>query len=332
MRGVPVLVSGVLAAAALAPTARAGAQALVVAPHGVILDARSRGGAVTLLNRSTRPVEVTVDTRYGYPQSDSLGAISIPLLDTAPPGEPDATPWVTYSPKRFIIPPGRGQAVRFLARPPEGLADGEYWSRVIFSSKNVSAPRPLTVDTAQIRVGIDLQVKTVIPIIFRKGPEATGLTVGRVTPTLLNDSTLRIRAALARTGSNAWIGRWRLRLLDGSGKEALNGGAMMAVYRTLVQPMQVPIGTVAPGPYTGVLTFETDRTDLAPRQYVKAPTVEQRFPLTVPSHPPLVRLRAALERMAQEVVQRLQRAAGTPAPTGAPTGAPPAGGSPPPVR
>ena len=82
---------------------------------------------------------------------------------------PSAAGWIEAFPRRMTIPPLQRQTIRLLARPPQGLADGEYWSRLIISAKGGSVPVTGIDSTSNINVGLTLEVRTIIPLIYRKG-------------------------------------------------------------------------------------------------------------------------------------------------------------------
>ena len=80
------------------------------------------------------PEEIDIAFAFGYPQSDSVGNVTVPFTDSVPAGEPGAVPWLRAFPRRLVLQPGQQQVVRILAQPPENLPDGEYWGRVMVAS------------------------------------------------------------------------------------------------------------------------------------------------------------------------------------------------------
>jgi hypothetical protein len=60
----------------------AAAQGVVVAPHAVFIDHRTRSGSVLLYNPNTEPAEVTISLIYGVPVTDSLGDIKLDTVNT----------------------------------------------------------------------------------------------------------------------------------------------------------------------------------------------------------------------------------------------------------
>jgi len=61
---------------------RLAAQGVVVAPHAVFMDHRTRSGSVTLYNPNTEPAEVTISLMFGYPVTDSAGGIMLHTPET----------------------------------------------------------------------------------------------------------------------------------------------------------------------------------------------------------------------------------------------------------
>ena len=53
------------------------AQGVLVAPHAVIMDHRTRSGSLTLYNPGDDPVEITFSSFFGYPVSDSIGGFEL---------------------------------------------------------------------------------------------------------------------------------------------------------------------------------------------------------------------------------------------------------------
>ena len=72
---------GALIAAISIPQATALAQGILVAPHAVVIDHRTRSGALSLYNPGDDPAEVTLSTFFGYPVTDSAGHFELRTVD-----------------------------------------------------------------------------------------------------------------------------------------------------------------------------------------------------------------------------------------------------------
>ena len=103
---------------------------VLVAPTVVFMDEHKRTGRITVQNPSDEPREVTIRMSFGLPTSDSLGNVFVNLQDSGITDVKAATSWVKPFPRKMLLQPGATQVVRFVARPPKDLVDGEYWARV----------------------------------------------------------------------------------------------------------------------------------------------------------------------------------------------------------
>jgi len=266
------------------------AQGVMVAPHAVFIDHNQRSGSVLLYNPGTEPVEVTISTIFGYPITDSIGRIQLDTLMADSTNS--ALGWIQAFPRRLTVGPRERQTVRLLARPPVGLADGEYWLRLRIAAQAGSVPITGVADTTAIQVGLKLEVRTIIGVNYRKGPVMTGVSLSNLRAQVVGDSVIT-RARIERRGNAAFIGTIRETLVDST-------GAVRAerVGDSLVTSYQSPIGVYftmeprlasaipAPGLPRGRywLRYEVvaEREDLDPKVVLKAPAVRDSVQLIVP--------------------------------------------------
>lgn len=289
-----------LAALALATGATlsarpAAAQGVGIDPHVVVLQDRTRSGTVSLLNTGETPLEVSVALAYGYAGSDSTGLSTIlfPNPATLTGQEPNAAPWITVYPRRVTIPPHGEQVVRFQARPPADLADGEAWARVLVTARHgVGAPGAGSATaegaTDSIRVGFTFETRTVFPLFYRKGTLTTGATVdslvAQVAPGGGKGDTLTVRAAVARTGNAAYLGTARVVVRNAAGAVVATTVGPHAVYQTRRARWTLPLPAGLPaGAYRATLLLTTDREDLPARAIVGAAPVERTVAFEVPA-------------------------------------------------
>ena len=145
-----------------------------MAPHAVIIDHRTRSGSLTLYNPGDEPAEIALSAFFGYPVTDSTGGFELRTVEQPEPDYPSAAKWVDAFPKRMLLGPKQRQTVRLLARPPAGLPDGEYWARLVISAKGGTVPVSGVADSSGVQVALALEIRTVIPLQYRKGRVATG--------------------------------------------------------------------------------------------------------------------------------------------------------------
>ncbi|HEX9165394.1 MAG TPA: hypothetical protein VF862_05760 [Gemmatimonadales bacterium] len=259
------LVSGALAGSA-------GAQGILVAPHAVVVDPQTRTGWLQLLNTGTEPVEVTIEAFFGYPVTDSTGQLALRTIEQPDPSLPSAVAWIRAFPRRAVIPAQGRQTVRLLVTPPAGTPAGEYWARLAITAQAGAVPLA-SQDTSQaISVGLNVQIRTVIALLYRRGAVTTGIAVSDLRAGVEGDSLI-VRTRLSRQGNGAYIGNLRGALLNAGGREVARFEAPLGVYYQLDPRFSLPVGGLPPGEYRLRIEAVTDRNDLPPDQLLKAPTV-----------------------------------------------------------
>lgn len=247
-------------------------EAILVAPHAVFMDHRSRTGQVFLVNTSDTPEEVTIDLTYGYPATDSAGTIFIRLVDHPDSAEPSAAGWIKAYPRRAVLRPGQRQVVRLLATPPAGLPDGEYWSRIIATSRG-SRVAMVSGDSG-VSAGLALELRTIISLTYRKGEVHTGLDVTNLRAAQEGDS-LVVWLDAGRHGNAAFLGTAAYQLVDAGGRVRGEWESPLAVYHPLSRRYVFPIDSAAPGRYTLRLSASTRRADLDQRNVLPAGPVQR---------------------------------------------------------
>jgi hypothetical protein len=256
------------------------AQGVVVAPHAVYLDHLTRSGAIILYNPGAEPAEVSITAFYGYPVTDSTGRFSLRIPDSVTSAMPSAAGWIEAYPKRLTLAPLTKQTIRLLARPPQGLPDGEYWSRITISAKGGALP-VTGADTTGIRIGLNLEVRSIIPLIYRKGRLATGLTVSGLNAERRNDS-IAVRAHLERQGTAAYVGTARGQLVSTQGKTVASFEQPVAIYYDADPVFWLPVTGLAPGRYRLRLAVATERSDIMPEVLLRTPPVRDSLEVTWP--------------------------------------------------
>jgi hypothetical protein len=255
--------------------AAAKASSVLVAPHHIFIDHRVRSASIQLFNAGDQTEEVSIETLFGYPATDSLGRVYLYTDSTEASAESQhrsAARWIRAFPRRVTVRPGQRQTVRLLAQPPSDLPDGEYWTRVVVHAKGQRVPLAGIPDSSSIQVGLDLEVRTVIALTYRKGEVSTGIRLSRVAPRIVGD-TLYARPLLERDGEAAYIGVLHTELVDSTGEVVRQWEEQIAVYESLHRQLRYPVADLAPGPYTVRISASTDRTDIQPPNLLVAAPV-----------------------------------------------------------
>ncbi|MEJ2539878.1 MAG: hypothetical protein P8188_07915 [Gemmatimonadota bacterium] len=254
------------------------AVAIVVAPTAIYLDDADPAAVIQLYNPSSRPEEVSVEALFGFPTTDEEGRLRLDLVEGDDPRS--AAEWVRVLPRRLVVPPGERRAVRLLAQPPAGLADGEYWTRLVFTSRGQEIPVG-GADAEGVQVGLGLEVRTIIALTYRKGAVSTGLEVRGFDPHIQGDS-LVVRPELLRRENGAFIGLMELSLLDADSIPVRQWNEQVAVYRTYHRRFAYDVHGLPRGEYRLVARLGTEREDVDPKDRLVTPAVELVAPVVLP--------------------------------------------------
>ena len=266
---------------AFAMPLHAGAQAILVAPQSVVLSSRNRTGTVELYNPSARAAEVAIRAVYGHPTTTPDGDLTLEIVEQPDSTQPSAAGFVDAFPRRLILQPNQRQTVRLLARPPVGLPEGEYWARLVISSRDAEAPAKPT-DSTGVSVGLTLEVRTIIALNFRNGAQRTGVQLGELSASARPDSVV-IRAPMQRTGTAAWIGMTTVKLLTSSGDVVATQTMQTAVYQSISPRFTFDRRALAPGQYRVSVDMSTDRPDVTQSTLLRAPPQHAEALITIPA-------------------------------------------------
>ena len=264
--------TGWLALAALCATSRSPAQGVMVVPKAVFMSSGGGSGTVTLLNPGTEPVEVAVSIFYGYTATDSTGQLRLVTIDHPDSTQPSAAGWLQAFPRRLTLGPRDQQVVRLLATPPAGLADGEYWARLAVTAKAGELPVTGVSDSANIKVGLTLQIQQVIGLHYRKGQVRTGIALIGLEAVRQGDSVI-VHASLERQGNAAYLGTVHAVVVGSNGKPVGEGRVPITVFFTNRPRWAVSIAGAPADQYRLRLDITTRRDDLERQVMLQSPAV-----------------------------------------------------------
>jgi hypothetical protein len=237
------------------------AQGVLIAPHAIYMDHRTRSGQITLYNPGNEAVEVSISTFFGYPITDSAGDFQLRTVDQPDSTQPSAAQWLQAFPRRMSLGPQERQTVRLLGRPPASLPDGEYWARLVVAAKGGAVPVSGIGDTTTIQVGLTLEVHTVLPVLYRKGKPSTGIVLSNLRARIIGDS-LEVRAHLLRQGNAAFIGTIEGALIDSKGKAVSTFKSPQAVYYDTDPRLTAPLTGLPSGQYRLRFEVSSEREDV----------------------------------------------------------------------
>jgi fimbrial chaperone protein len=196
--------------------------------------------------------------------------------------DPNASGWVHFYPRRFVLQPGERQTVRIAVRPPSDLSFGEYWARPVIISNPVKHP----VSTAEaersnvLRAGLSTQINTVIALNYRHGDVYTGVEIAGFTENIDADD-LSVRVDLTRRGNAAFLGNLILRIRDSNNRVIDELRRDVAVYYDLSRVFTFPRKNLRSGVYTAEVELNTDR-QLTGGYILPARPVRKSVQVTIP--------------------------------------------------
>ena len=265
-----IAVAGLLAPAVI--------HAVYVSPTAVFMDDGNRNAQVTLGNSSDVPEEVRIELKFGFLDTDSAGTPFIRIIEDPGPEFPSAAGWLGVFPQRTRLEPGEKRVVRLFARPPADLPEGEYWSRLIVTSRR--APSPVTPGDSLARAGVSLKIRLVTSVTFRKGRVSTALTLRDLEATADGDS-LVLRLGMDRGGNAAYLGTMHVELADQQGVIARQWATPIAVHVPINRRFVFPLESLAPGTYLLRLRTEAKRDDVQEGGVLPAPPVADSLTVSV---------------------------------------------------
>src|SRR5690606_30923429 len=120
----------------------------------------------TVVNPTGDRIEVEMSTMFGYPATDSLGALHLLTPEAVGDSMPDASGWITFYPRRFVLEAGDRRLVRLRVLPPaeSGIGPGEYWSRLVVTSRSAAPPIARETANPDVRIALAVEVRSVIPL------------------------------------------------------------------------------------------------------------------------------------------------------------------------
>lgn len=248
------------------------AAAVTVSPTALFIDSRSPTATLVLFNAGTAPEEIEIGFAFGYPMTDAQGRTNTVLTDSAPAGDPSILPYVRAFPRRLTLAPGQRQTVRVLVQAPAGMAEGEYWGRVVVRSRGGTPP--IEENRGDVRMQLNVETAVATAVLFRKGTVTTGLAVNGTTARLTPAGGVEAEFDVRRTGNAVFLGHMRAEVVTADGRVVGVMEDEMAVYRALRLRYAIPLAPDAPR--TGLTiryTFDTERPDLPAPGAVKAPPV-----------------------------------------------------------
>jgi hypothetical protein len=250
-----------------------------VAPPVVFMSPDSRFGLLMLENRTFNTQEVSVEFKFGYPTSDSLGVVAMQYVDSTAERQYSITSWLKAFPKKFVLTPGQQQSVRLALTAPLSLPDGIYWTRII----TTGAPQQKFIDTVQkgITTQLNYVFQQVTTAAFVKGKIVSQLAIqGRGAQR--DSSGITILWYVNRTGNAPYFGTAVTKIYNQRGDIVDETKESLAIYFSMMKRSFFSNTSFKAGSYSVEVSLLPERTDIPSDQLKLFGSFSQRFNVTIP--------------------------------------------------
>ncbi|MEE8576713.1 MAG: hypothetical protein V3T31_05610 [candidate division Zixibacteria bacterium] len=242
---------------------------VLCAPTVVFMSDAGRTGRLDIQNTANEPTEVSIRFSWGLPESDSIGNVYVNLVDSGVTDPRSALDWIKAFPRKIVLPPNGSQVVRIVARPPDSLPDGEYWARIVVTSRAGKTELPSPTGNEEISTTLNMVLQTALMLKYRSGECVAQLEMTSADADLFEDSVAVI-VGMRSTGNTSYMGRMHARLFDSDHRLIGEAGTEMAVYRSLKRRLIIP---TAPAEHKRPFSIEVSissegRTDVAAKYMI----------------------------------------------------------------
>ncbi len=252
---------------------------VVVAPTILFMSDHSPFGTFLVINKSTVPQEISVSFRFGYPESDSLGNVRMQYDDSLAAEKHSCEGWIRGFPEKFILNPEQQQVVRLLISAPPGMADGEYWTRLITSS----TPQAKMIDTVKggITANITFVLQQVTTVIYEKGNVNTSVSIPEVSA-YPDSASFTLVAHISRGGNSPFLGTISAVVKNRVDSVVYSDQQVIAIYRSdMYTRFNIPLAKLQSGRYTAELKLKSRRADVPDQDLLKVAPIKKAITFSV---------------------------------------------------
>jgi hypothetical protein len=247
------VLAALVAAPVLFPTApaSAGVGDLLVAPTRLVLNG-GRSAEIILNNIGDEPATYRISAEFRRMKADgSLEEVTDPN-----DAEKTASDMIIFAPRRVTLAPHEPQSIRIAARPPAGLADGEYRVHLLFRAIPPATPveQPASAPSKGVSFKLIPVYGVTIPVIVRLGNLNVEASISDVHVEQV-DGQPEIALELSRSGQRSTFGE--VRVMKAGVKDPIASARAVAVYTEIdKRKVLVPLNEAYKGSLAGPVTVQ----------------------------------------------------------------------------
>lgn len=241
-----------------------------VTPTKIFLDYPKRSTTIELVNTQNIEVDVWIDCKYGYTATDDSNNFVVITPEKLSADDRSAIEWIKIYPSKFVLQPYEKRNVRLIVNPPMDLDDGEYWSRIIVSSKKIGKVLDIKKSVSGAVVGFEVQHQQSLPFHFRKGKISTDISLITEPKFEIQSKKLFFKLNLNRMGNSSYWGIINFIISDKNNKPIKKEWQPLVVYKQIKKDFVVDLKELTPGEYNLNVSIETRRFDEVTKYVIKA--------------------------------------------------------------
>jgi len=250
-----------------------------IAPVFVFMNDNNSFGSFVVMNGSNQNQEIGIDFVFGYSATDQSGNGFMVYDDSVAFRKFAATEWVRAFPRNFVLEPGQRQTVRITARPPQGLSDGLYWTRIRTAS-NPQAPSIDELAVEGVRTQITFKFEQVTALFYKKGAVNTALRLNNIRGER-TDNGFSALVDIYRTGNSPFFGSAFVTLRDENNRVIAENSFPVSIYFDGTRRFTLP-AELTTGDYSLDIRFESQRGDMPGQDIIPITPVSQSARVTLP--------------------------------------------------
>lgn len=237
---------------------------VIISPYIILVDEQNRFGKFIVQNESNETYEVTITFVFGFPQSDSLGSMSMKYIDNPDSTYPSAVEWIKAFPRKFFLEPKQRQLIRMMVVPNKDLSPGTYWARIVTSA----SPTSTAIDT--IKQGISAKIKFVLnqitTLLYRVGDNESKAQL--INYFVKEDSSgTSVFTNLEREGNSPFFGSVVVSVSNDSNRVLEEKTEKISLYYNLTKKFS--FGNLKPGLYSAEIKIINNEKEDIPESNIK---------------------------------------------------------------